>query len=137
MQRELIPTEEQEHIVLADWLTLHGILFHHSPNEGSRSKRVDRHGRVWSPEGNRLKRMGVKKGFPDFVILDSPPVAIELKRRREAFSRKAVAENRVATPEQKWWLDQLTERGWHVAVCYGADEAIALLKQLGYGRRTA
>lgn len=166
-----IPAEEQEHLVVADWLRLHGVLFHHSPNEGSRSKRVDKHGRVWSPEGNRLKRMGVKKGFPDFIILDHAPyktkkplpqtvhihsisdlfedmhesgvgeqrpyvgTAIELKRRREAYSRKAVRENRVATPEQKEWLELLAQRGWCAALCYGADEAITLLERLGYGKR--
>jgi hypothetical protein len=53
-------------------------------------------------------------------------VAIELKRQKGG---------RV-TPEQTAWLEHLKARGWAVAVCRGAMEAIRFLQELGFGGRT-
>ncbi len=50
-------------------------------------------------------------------------VAIELKRQKGG---------RV-TPEQTAWLEHLKARGWAVAVCRGAMEAIRFLQELGFG----
>lgn len=79
----------------------------------------------------KQKRLGVKAGVPDLLIFDPPPTcpdnvgtAIELKRRKGG---------RV-TPEQTDWLNDLKDRGWAVAVCQGATEAIEFLESLGYGR---
>ena len=118
---EIIPTEEQEQLALVQWLELHKIRYTHVPNEGKHKVQY----RV------KQKRLGVKPGVPDILIFDHPPlypenvgVAIELKRRKGG---------RV-TPEQTHWLTILQERGWAVAVCRGADEAIRFLESLGYGR---
>lgn len=116
------PPEEQEQTVLAQWLDLHDITWFHTPNGGHRNVVV----------AAKLKAQGVKPGVPDVMIVDPPPaspdsvgVAIELKRRKDG---------RV-TPEQTHWLAILQERGWAVAVCRGASEAIEFLESLGYGRR--
>lgn len=116
---EPIPTEEQEHMTLVEWLELNKINFFHVPNEGRHKVQY----RV------KQKRMGVKAGVPDLILVDPPPdkshvgTAIELKRQKGG---------RV-TPDQAKWLDILRERGWAVAVCRGAGEAIDFLKSLGYG----
>lgn len=117
---QLIPTEEQEMLTLCDWLRIHHVLYHHSPNEGQRKVQYLR----------KLLRLGMQPGFPDVIILDPTPigdwcgVAIELKRRRDG----------VVSRSQRWWLEQLEQRGWYATVCRGAEAAIMLLTELGYGK---
>ena len=115
-----IPSEEDEQKTLVEWLMRHGIRFCHVPNGGYRTKR----------EGAKFKRLGVQKGMVDILIFDPPPAypdnvgaAIELKRRKGG---------RV-TAEQSAWLNDLKDRGWAVAVCQGAMEAIRVLQELGFG----
>ena len=79
----------------------------------------------------RMKRMGAQKGFPDLVVYQTPPtarhkkgVAIELKRAKPAPSK--------VSPEQTWWLEQLDLNGFACRVCYGCDEAIEFLNELGW-----
>ena len=121
MTLDIIPTEEQEQLALVQWLELHKIRYTHVPNEGKHKVQYRA----------KQKRLGVKPGVPDILIFDRPPrypenvgVAIELKRRKGG---------RV-TPEQTVWLEHLKARGWAVAVCRGAMEAIEFLESLGYGR---
>lgn len=120
----LNPPEEIEQRTLAQWLDMHGIAWFHPPNGGDRNQIV----------GRKLKIQGVKRGVPDVMIVDPPPLypsnvgtAIELKRRKGGH----------LTDEQKEWLETLQERGWATAVCRGADEAIQFLESLGYGKRIA
>ena len=120
---EIIPTEEQEQLALVQWLELHKIRYTHVPNEGKHKVQYRA----------KQKRLGVKPGVPDILIFDRPPlspenvgVAIELKRQKGG---------RV-TPEQIAWLEDLKARGWAVAVCRGAMEAIRYLQELGFGGRT-
>jgi hypothetical protein len=117
---EIIPTEEQEQLALVQWLELHKIRYTHVPNEGKHKVQYRA----------KQKRLGVKPGVPDILIFDRPPlspenvgVAIELKRQKGG---------RV-TPEQIAWLEDLKARGWAVAVCQGAMEAIRVLQELGFG----
>jgi hypothetical protein len=120
-----VPTEDQEAAALAGWLDAHNILYCHVPNGGFRNVR----------EAVKFKRIGVKKGVPDFLLFDKPRmaignkvgVAIELKRTKGG----------VVSLEQKIWLDCLSGRGWISILALGADEAIVALKDLGYGRRVA
>lgn len=87
-------------------------LLHHIPNGGQRNKST----------AIALKRQGVKAGVPDLML----PVArhgfhglyIELK--------KADKTNK-ATALQKQWLRDLTDQGYKAVVCYGYDEAVAVL----------
>lgn len=89
-------------------------LMFHVPNGG------DRHVAVAA----KLKAEGVKAGVPD-IWLPVPRIpftglVIEMKRPG----------GRV-TKEQKWWLDQLAEQGWYVAVCDGQSpdlQAMELIK---------
>lgn len=79
----------------------------HIPNEGKRTV----------SNGARLKREGLRKGYPDIILdvakNDYYGLRIELKRRKG--SKK--------TPEQKDWIKKLNERGYAAAFCYGWEEA--------------
>jgi hypothetical protein len=78
------------HCAIADtlyrWIAP-GWLFWHTPNGGERTKRIDpRTGRRYSPEGQRLKRMGLRDGVSDFLLIGPPAAqlhAYELKREGE------------------------------------------------------
>lgn len=111
--------ERQEQRVLAQYLDLLGVLWCHVPNGGARNPIV----------GRNLKLEGVKRGVPDVLIFSAPPgtgyvgLAIELK-----------AEGGQVSEHQSWWLERMAVHGWATAVCYGADEAIGFLRELGYGR---
>lgn len=82
-------------------------LIHATPNGGKRHISV----------AVKLKREGVKAGFPDVSI----PVPrgiyhgayIEMKKEKGG---------RVS-PEQKWWIEKLQEQGYAVAVCNGFNQA--------------
>lgn len=105
--RNLVPTEEQEQILLASWLTKKGIAFYHVGNGGYRSIR----------EGIKLKRMGVSPGVPDICI----PIPsggyhslyIELKRSKGGRLSSA----------QIWWLDFLRKKNFYADVANGFEEA--------------
>lgn len=84
---------------------------HHSPNGGKRDVRV----------AQQLKRMGVKKGFPDLILPvrrgDKPGLVIEMK----------FGEGKTS-PEQKEWLAHFSAQGWEVSVAYGFESAWARIR---------
>jgi len=119
-RRSTTPIEDDEQQEVAVYLDARRLLWNHSPQQGAVS--YDR--RV------KLAKMGARAGVPDVMIFERPPlrpdaigVAIELKRAKQPAP---------VTPEQRWWLEQLDERGWVTAVCRGAAEAIRLLQALGW-----
>lgn len=81
-------------------------------------------------EAARLKAEGVKAGVPDLCI----PIArggyhglfIEMK-----FGRNK------PTDEQMKWLSTLERNGYMATVCWGAEEAIAVIEQYAKGRLRA
>lgn len=91
------------------------------PNGGSRRKLT---GRV-SLEALRMRREGVRAGVPDLMLAIPSGswhgLYIEMKRRERSASR--------VSPEQKDWLERLRRRGYRAEVCYGADEAISLIRE--------
>ena len=86
--------------------------------------------------GAKLKRMGVKAGMPDVMILDSAlgelsfydGLAIELK------SPDAKGKRPKPRANQLEWHERLRKCGWRVAVCYSMDEVIGLLRECYPGR---
>ena len=119
------PLEEDEQSALVQWLDLNRILYNISISG------VYLHPATF----NRIKKIGYRAGLPDIIIFDRPPVchngfvfsgaAIELKRRSGG----------VVSEDQKDWINKLSDRGWAASVCYGCDEAIEFLKNLGYGSK--
>ena len=112
-----VPSEASEQVVLARWLKKNRVTFFHPPNGGRRIK----------SEARLFRQMGVQRGVPDIIIVD--PVGehvgtvLELKR----------VSGGVVSSEQKKWLGVFAERGWACIVAKGARDAIAQLKELGYG----
>ena len=121
-KRGILATEHEDSVMVADWLRWHKIFFLHIPNEGKRS---------WN-EGKKQKRIGMRKGAPDFLIFPPPlyrpqacGTALELKR----------LEDGIVEEEQEDFLEQIGKYGWHTMICQGGDEAIKRLKELGYGKK--
>ena len=120
---EYIPTESEEQQAVVAWAEMvSGFvpdleMLVHIPNGGYRMKQT----------AVRLKKEGVKPGFPDLNL----PVPndkyhglyIEMKKRDH--SNKP-------SKNQIWWINRLRKKGYKVAVSYGADEAIGeICKYLG------
>lgn len=118
-----VPTEAQEQKVLVQWLEANRVLFVHVPNGRKRGNPIT---------GRLLKLEGARPGFPDLLVFDIPPAAPSY--RGVAIELKRVTGGRVSGAQKQWFQD-LRERGWFVAVCAGAGEAIATLQRLGYGKR--
>ena len=73
----------------------------------------------------RLQREGQRPGFPDYALYWANGRGFvgwtcELKRADRTNHPTAL---------QAEWLNHLRTQGWQCVVCYGADEAIAALKE--------
>lgn len=89
--------------------------------------------------GAKLKRMGLIRGLPDFLIFDkctySEYKAGHLYRIREKVGvaiELKVGKNKT-TPEQAEWLEKLVKRNWRCAVCYSLDEVVEIVEKC-YGK---
>lgn len=110
---EKITTEDAEQEAVIEYCDLKRIVCVHIPNESKRSPSY----------GAKMKRMGLRKGFPDMFI----PIArkgyhalfVELKRDRTC----------KPTKEQLLWIDYLNKQGYRATVCYGAGEAIGEIEE--------
>lgn len=79
------------------------------PNGGLRSKAV----------AMKLKIEGVSLGVPDLFV-PSLKLFIEMKK----------AKGGVVSPEQKQWIEYLTDCGYTAVVCRGKDEAVKIVESL-------
>lgn len=123
-KKQIMPPEEDDQIALAQILdqTLYNgrqLKWIHCPNEGNRKPQYTA----------KLRRMGLKPGFPDVIIFDSPPNypslkggVIELKRKKGG----------VISEAQQDWVEYFRTNGWDAWICKGLDEAIDILKHWGY-----
>ena len=81
---------------------------------------------VFKSQRIKAKATGYKRGFPDLFIYEISKIdkklyaglAIELK----------VGYNK-ATIEQRWWRDQLRDRGYMAEICTGVDETIEIINK--------
>ena len=111
--------ESEEQVMVMNWAKLQMgkypelRLLYHIPNGGYRNEF----------EAVNLKKQGVKSGVPDLTL----PVArggyfglyIELK----ADEKGKVSKN------QEEWIKALRDQGYRAGVCYGADQAIYVIKK--------
>ena len=116
---KIIPTEDQEQIMIFRWARLQCRVYpelamlYAVPNGGKRAMST----------AKMLKATGVKAGVPDMCL----PVArggyhglyIELKRIRGG----------KVSEDKKAWIDALRENGYMAEVCYGCDDAIRRIKE--------
>ena len=95
---------------VALYLDYSGLNWFHTPNGGSRN----------AIEAAKFKRMGVKAGIPDILIINPKQgfngLAIELK----------VGANTV-TASQIEWLERLNKSGWLCFVSWSLDEVLSLI----------
>lgn len=114
--------EDDLQMSVCRFLDLSGVLWTHVANE-----------RKTSPiAGRRLKMKGVKSGVPDCLIFEPRGrfvgLAIELKVERDNGSKQNGQPRKKTkgrlTENQKYWLTELSLRGWSTCVCYNFDEVI-------------
>ncbi len=122
-----VPTESEEQQSLFRYCAVMRVSYPqlemlvHIPNEGKRT----------IINGSRLKREGLKKGYPD-ILLDYPDcgyhgLKIELKRQKGS---------RI-TPEQKEWIIELNKSGYAAALCFGWEDAWDFIKNYLDGNKEA
>lgn len=108
-----VPTEQEEAVMLASYCQIKGLHFTHIPNETGGDMMAKR-------RAIRMKRAGVSRGFPDYIIIkDKKLYFIELKRQKGG----------KVSHEQRKWLEVLATTGAKCAVCNGAKEAIEFLEE--------
>ena len=84
----------------------------HTVNEGKRSPRV----------GAELKRLGMKRGFPDISLL------VPNKKYHGLFIELKADKTKRLTKEQKEWLEKLNKYGYKAIRGNGSEEAIQVIK---------
>ena len=110
---EFVPTESEEQVTLFELCEMMRFrypeldMLTHIPNEGKRTKLT----------GAKLKREGLKRGYPDMVLdvarCGYNGLRIELKREK----------GYKISPEQKKWIIKLNEQGYAAVFCFGAKHA--------------
>lgn len=106
-----VPSEAQEQQRVVEYLEWKGLCYVHTPNEGKRNPVT----------GNILKRMGMKKGFPDLFIYEPVGGYHGLSIEMKSLIGKPTA-------EQLNWLGELKQRGYAAYIAYGADQAIRIIE---------
>lgn len=83
----------------------------------------------------KLARMGLRRGWPDFVILHHKIFGLELKREGGRLSRSRIGYTKHGTPRiyegQVDVFPRLEAAGMRIEVCRSTDEVIAALKKWG------
>lgn len=68
---------------------------------------------------SKLSQMGLASGVADYIVVNNPPVAIELKRSRKRDSSYSNG--------QISWLLDAEDSGWQVCIAYGWQAAMQAL----------
>lgn len=121
-----IPSEAQEAVAFVGFLRKFNLRFAHIPNETGIG------GRAWFRVATKKKNEGMQKGFPDYLIfMKRGVIVVELKRRRAVLlSGKVGASPSAISKEQKEWVEFLGGLDYcNAYICFGADEAIARVKE--------
>ena len=126
--KKTVPIEDVECFDFVDWLNKFApdVVYAHVANE-SRSSKKDA-----AIRGRKLQRMGQKRGVWDYELFvpiydvdgeigTYQELRIEMKRQRGGGS--------TVSKEQKDWKKVYESAGIPTAICYGADDAIKVVKQ--------
>lgn len=110
-------TEAQEQRAVVEYLDWLKVPYYHVPNE-----------RKCSPQqGAQLKRLGVKAGVPDICI------PVPMGGYHALYIEMKSKTGRASMP-QRQWIRTLRRYGNYADICYGADEAIALISHYMSGQ---
>lgn len=113
MKRQVkLSSEDIEQGLVVEWCDLKKIPIVHVPNEGKRS----------ASYAARLKRIGMRPGFPDLFI----PLA--RGRYHGLFIEMKYVGGR-ASGAQESWLRLLSREGYAVSVSYGFDAARGVIEK--------
>lgn len=108
----MIPTEEVEQRNFVQWLEMKGYKYTSIPNSTFTKS--------WNQKRKNTE-MGLRAGFPDLIVIaDNVFMCVEMKRFKGG----------VTSTFQKEWIKALSLAGVPVAVCKGADEAIAFVQDV-------
>ena len=122
--------EEALQIAVADYIRLQypRVLFCHIANERKAHVYRKMNGKSYSPNGQKLKKMGVQAGMPDVMVFSQREMIVQ--GLRGSFCGVAIElkikPNR-PTEKQLEVLQKLNRQGWFTAVCYTFDEAKEVL----------
>jgi hypothetical protein len=109
-----LPSEEIEQATFVQWLELKGIPFSAIPNSTYTTS--------WKQKAKNT-RTGLRPGLPDLLLVlpYSCLVFIEMKKQKRG----------VVSPAQQQWIETLnTVPNVQAYICYGSDEAIAVVTRL-------
>lgn len=89
--------------------------------------------KLTAPQVAKLARMGLRRGWPDFLILHDVLYGIELKQLGRALSRTRLVRTPRGSPRildgQEDVFPRLIAAGMRdIAICHSADEALAALE---------
>ena len=104
--------EDELQIAVIEYCELRGIPVVHIPNEGERSVTY----------GALLKRMGMKRGFPDLFF----PIA---RRGFHGLFIEMKTDKGKLSEDQRKWLTELSKEGYLCRVCRSLEAVIDILSQ--------
>jgi len=103
----------------------------HIANERKTKLVANNRGGFFTPEGNRLKRMGVRKGWPDWNIAHPTPkyhgLYLELKAEGVKIFKKNGEFTTPRIKEQFEILERLEKAGYYADFALGFDNAKEIL----------
>lgn len=110
--RDNVPSEYVEQIRFVDWCEAKGYRLTSIPN--------NTYTKSWMQKAKN-KRMGLRPGFPDLVIIaEGRFMCVEMKR----------PDGGVVSKYQRQWIAALQAAGIPVAVCAGTENAIAFVQSV-------
>ena len=120
-----IPLEEHEQNLFLEWLKLaHPKIWNVTIHIANQRKTT------WG-FGKRLKKSGVKSGFPDLMIFKPIDpwhgLAIEMKRRHQEKLKKRTSQDE--------WIKKLNDAGYLACYAFGFDQAKQVLEYYLQGKK--
>jgi len=118
--KKIIPLEDEEYDLIVKYLDDMGFVYTHIP--------METYTQSWKVK-SRNKRIGVKSGFPDYVIIipywwvgkrHNILLFAEIKRRKHSSTSQ----------KQKEWIHNLRSCNELAEVFYGADELVSYIDAL-------
>ena len=112
-----VPLESEEQANFCDYLDSLGIIYTSTQNGAVLG------GKNRFAQMKKLKRTGLKSGFPDLIIFTNNKsktadvLFIEMKRQKLG----------VISPQQKEWINRLDNAGYSVGVAKGCESAKTIL----------